>query len=256
MHKLVAATGAVLVAGLTVIGLSITPAAAAPAQVQNPGCGAALLALTQAEKAAQDATAADTAAADAKKADDALANAQDAVNAARAAAVNAGVASEALTALDLQTLKAERTTITTKPADQRTDVEIARLGVLDKQIPLIEAFLTAQINLTAATAAAGSDADALRREADKTDAAALIDAAGRAGDAADKACGAGNGVRFENCDQVRAAGKAPLRSDQPGYRVGLDRNRNGIACENVENTVTPTPSAVPVPSSINTGLAA
>jgi hypothetical protein len=30
---------------------------------------------------------------------------------------------------------------------------------------------------------------------------------------------------------VRAAGKAPLRRGDPGYRAGLDRDDDGIACE-------------------------
>ena len=36
---------------------------------------------------------------------------------------------------------------------------------------------------------------------------------------------------YANCDQVRAAGKAPLHEDQPGYRPELDRNGDGQACE-------------------------
>ncbi|MGI5503477.1 excalibur calcium-binding domain-containing protein [Lentzea sp. CA-135723] len=36
---------------------------------------------------------------------------------------------------------------------------------------------------------------------------------------------------FANCDEVRRAGAAPLYWGQPGYRVELDDNRNGIACE-------------------------
>ena len=34
-----------------------------------------------------------------------------------------------------------------------------------------------------------------------------------------------------NCAAVRAAGKAPLYRGQPGYRPGLDRDADGIACE-------------------------
>lgn len=39
-------------------------------------------------------------------------------------------------------------------------------------------------------------------------------------------------VYYASCDAVRAAGKAPLYRDQPGYRAGLDRDGDGIACEN------------------------
>lgn len=36
---------------------------------------------------------------------------------------------------------------------------------------------------------------------------------------------------YANCDAVRAAGKAPLYRDQPGYRSKLDRDGDGVACE-------------------------
>ena len=35
---------------------------------------------------------------------------------------------------------------------------------------------------------------------------------------------------YANCDAVRAAGKAPIRRGQPGYRAGLDRDGDGQAC--------------------------
>lgn len=38
-------------------------------------------------------------------------------------------------------------------------------------------------------------------------------------------------VYYANCDAVRAAGKAPLYRGQPGYRAGLDRDNDGVACE-------------------------
>ncbi|MFD6684166.1 excalibur calcium-binding domain-containing protein [Micromonospora parva] len=38
-------------------------------------------------------------------------------------------------------------------------------------------------------------------------------------------------VRFENCDEARAAGAAPLLLGEPGYRLELDRNKDGVACE-------------------------
>lgn len=38
-------------------------------------------------------------------------------------------------------------------------------------------------------------------------------------------------VYYASCDAVRAAGKAPLHRGQPGYRAGLDRDGDGIACE-------------------------
>ncbi|MCB5424118.1 excalibur calcium-binding domain-containing protein [Altererythrobacter sp. CC-YST694] len=39
------------------------------------------------------------------------------------------------------------------------------------------------------------------------------------------------GTYCANCAQARAAGAAPLGRGDPGYRAGLDRNDDGIACE-------------------------
>ncbi|MUK03021.1 hypothetical protein GM708_14455 [Vibrio cholerae] len=36
---------------------------------------------------------------------------------------------------------------------------------------------------------------------------------------------------YENCDAVRAANAAPIYANEPGYRIGLDRDRDGIGCE-------------------------
>lgn len=38
-------------------------------------------------------------------------------------------------------------------------------------------------------------------------------------------------VFYENCDAARQAGAAPLHEGDPGYRSGLDRDHDGIACE-------------------------
>lgn len=38
-------------------------------------------------------------------------------------------------------------------------------------------------------------------------------------------------VYYRNCSEARAAGAAPLYRGQPGYREGLDRDRDGVACE-------------------------
>jgi hypothetical protein len=42
---------------------------------------------------------------------------------------------------------------------------------------------------------------------------------------------AGTGYYFANCTAVRQAGAAPLLRTQPGYRSGLDADRDGVACE-------------------------
>lgn len=251
MKVLTGVAAAALAAALVTGGL-LAGQAFAQTPTPNAGCGAALVSLTQADAAASAADAADKAAADAKKADDALADADAAVETARAAAVNGGVSSADLTAANAAALRSERDGILKIPADQRTPAQVDRLIVIEKQLPLIDAFTAAQTKAAAAKVVADkTDAEALRREADKTDTAALVVAAGKAGDAADIACGRNTGVRFENCGQVRAAGKAPLRSTDPGYRLRLDADRDGLACEAVEGTVTA--RRVPVPSAINTG---
>jgi endonuclease YncB( thermonuclease family) len=38
-------------------------------------------------------------------------------------------------------------------------------------------------------------------------------------------------VHFRNCREARAAGVTPLRRGEPGYRRGLDRDGDGIACD-------------------------
>lgn len=41
----------------------------------------------------------------------------------------------------------------------------------------------------------------------------------------------GSGTYYENCDAVRAAGKAPIRRGEPGYGKHLDRDEDGVGCE-------------------------
>jgi len=38
-------------------------------------------------------------------------------------------------------------------------------------------------------------------------------------------------VYYAGCNEVRALGKAPLYRGQPGYRIGMDGDHDGIACE-------------------------
>jgi hypothetical protein len=38
-------------------------------------------------------------------------------------------------------------------------------------------------------------------------------------------------VYYANCSEARAAGAAPLHVGEPGYRAGLDRDSDGVACE-------------------------
>jgi hypothetical protein len=43
--------------------------------------------------------------------------------------------------------------------------------------------------------------------------------------------GGSGSVYYANCDAARAAGAAPIRQGQPGYRTALDRDHDGVACE-------------------------
>ena len=38
-------------------------------------------------------------------------------------------------------------------------------------------------------------------------------------------------VYYETCADARAAGAAPLHRGEPGYRPGLDKDGDGVACE-------------------------
>jgi Excalibur calcium-binding domain len=38
-------------------------------------------------------------------------------------------------------------------------------------------------------------------------------------------------VYYSGCDEVRAAGEAPLYRGSPGYREGMDGDGDGVACE-------------------------
>ena len=49
--------------------------------------------------------------------------------------------------------------------------------------------------------------------------------------AASATAAAQSGVAYSGCNQVRAAGKAPLYAGQPGYREDMDGDGDGIACE-------------------------
>ncbi len=53
---------------------------------------------------------------------------------------------------------------------------------------------------------------------------------------------------YGNCAAVRAAGKAPLHRDDPGYRSGLDGDHDGVACEPApKKTKKPKPKPPPEP---------
>lgn len=46
---------------------------------------------------------------------------------------------------------------------------------------------------------------------------------------------ADDSVHYAGCNEVRAAGKAPLLAGQPGYREDMDGDGDGIACEPIHH---------------------
>lgn len=56
--------------------------------------------------------------------------------------------------------------------------------------------------------------------------------AGTSTGAGDSSSGlSGGSAYYKNCAAARAAGAAPIYRGQPGYRPGLDRDNDGVACE-------------------------
>ncbi|MFF4101319.1 excalibur calcium-binding domain-containing protein [Streptomyces sp. NPDC001903] len=43
--------------------------------------------------------------------------------------------------------------------------------------------------------------------------------------------GAGSSAYYKTCADAKAAGAAPMRRGQPGYRSALDKDKDGIACD-------------------------
>lgn len=51
------------------------------------------------------------------------------------------------------------------------------------------------------------------------------------GKSADELAAIEASVYYRSCDAARDAGAAPIYHGQPGYRQGMDRDLDGIACE-------------------------
>jgi hypothetical protein len=50
---------------------------------------------------------------------------------------------------------------------------------------------------------------------------------------------AGSAPYYANCEEARAAGAAPITAGQPGYRPELDRDSDGVACEDGNSPAAP-----------------
>ncbi|WP_408993094.1 excalibur calcium-binding domain-containing protein [Streptomyces sp. 1268] len=57
------------------------------------------------------------------------------------------------------------------------------------------------------------------------------DSTGGSGSSGGSGGSGGTSAYYKNCDAVRAAGAAPIRSGQPGYGRHLDRDGDGVGCE-------------------------
>ena len=77
------------------------------------------------------------------------------------------------------------------------------------------------VSSAATASAASSEQNALTKS----------NSASAASGSSQSATGSEDNVYYNNCSEVRAAGKAPLNAGQPGYRAGLDRDNDGVACE-------------------------
>lgn len=201
------------IVGLALLGGGLVAPLAFAADDPTP-CSTALL--VQADLTAQvaAATEADNAAADAQKLYDTLAAADKELAAA---------------------IKADNDTGATQDSQRTKDAKAAQAAA-KKAVEAFEAKGTIE---ALRAAAAKTDADALRVKL----AAAVV--------AATEACRGADAVAYEDCDAVRAAGRAPLALNQPGYRAGLDADGDGLACELIEDS----PQVVVIPKAIDTGLA-
>jgi hypothetical protein len=247
-----------LAAGIAAVALPLLMAPTASAtEPTPPSCGTALSALVSAEadlavavkddQHVTDTAATATAALETRTAEQAT---------AQAALDNLPRTGPGLGVLVFTTAEVARLdAIVTGPF-----VDLARAKAV-----VIRAVLAAQVTLDTAVEAT-ADAKATADEAtaalvaDQKVTADLASAVATARTAADTACTgpqgepgpAGtpgrDGAYFANCDEAHDAGVAPIAAGEPGYRVGLDADRDGVACEDddvVTPTTTPTPTAEP-----------
>ncbi|WP_091547243.1 excalibur calcium-binding domain-containing protein [Modestobacter sp. DSM 44400] len=59
---------------------------------------------------------------------------------------------------------------------------------------------------------------------------------------------AGPSAYHANCDEIRAAGAAPINRGDPGCRAPLDRDDDGVACEDGESAPTPVGTNTALPT--------
>lgn len=112
----------------------------------------------------------------------------------------------------------------------------AEKAAADKAAAEKAAAVKAAADKAAADKAAAAKAAADKAAADKAAAAAAAKLAAEQAAAQQAvpqapAVPAPASVYYASCAAAKAAGAAPLSAGQPGYRAGLDRDKDGVACE-------------------------
>lgn len=123
-------------------------------------------------------------------------------------------------------IDAARTTAATVPAEDDHSFR-------DATSAIVEASQDVEAERAAVGGAVAAKAETDRLAAEQAAAAASQRAAeeAAANEPADEGADGGSAY-YENCDAVRAAGAAPIRVGDPGYSTKLDRDHDGVGCEN------------------------
>ena len=120
-------------------------------------------------------------------------------------------------------LRTRTTTVTDRLAGATTAIQLVRASEEQR----VEAERVAAEAAAAAAAQAAADEAARLAQVAADAEAARIAVMPQA-----PAVSSGGAVSYKNCDAVRAAGAAPILVGQPGYSSKLDRDGDGIGCEN------------------------
>jgi Skp family chaperone for outer membrane proteins len=121
---------------------------------------------------------------------------------------------------DAQRAQDAATAVQAEVAQERADLDAMRAELEQRE----QAVRDRETELTA------KQTQLTTREQELADLAAAAQAAAAQSQAAQPAQEA-RPVWFESCKAARRAGVAPIPQGQPGYRAELDKNGDGIACE-------------------------
>ena len=160
------------------------------------------------------------------------------VGIAMGASVAGGDVDEAVTATELRfTDRLEREAALAEEAAEEasaTEAELVaaeeELAALQDEVAGLEDEIASQAE-AAALVAADLDARAADLAAREAAVAAQEAAAALPAPVVEAAPAPSSSAYYDNCSAARAAGAAPLYVGDPGYRSGLDRDNDGVACE-------------------------